>query len=304
MKSVAVSICFTLPLSNPTHALFHLILLCECSSVSQAAVSPPNASYQFVSPLSSQMIPPCLSGWFFCIILLYLLVYSSHTLFFYTWLLDISSQILDPVPWSASLLTEEVGFVRSIVPTKSGPRQFLSDIQPFFPVLWTPCLAWGSNATDLLAPLQLSALSGTWHPRSHWLCCAASRSAARCIPIGTSSSYLPQTGGSCLAFLSSNVHLQTYRYCLEKKKPKEAFDRTRRVACCSQWCNPVVLSKLSMSQSYVLAAKKTNRILGCMVQEQSQGIQGSDCPPASWHLLDYMKILHPFLCLLVRESCW
>lgn len=174
------------------------------------------------------MILPCLSGYFFCIILLYLPVYSSHTLFFYPWLLDTSSQILDPIPWLASLLTEEVGFLRSIVLTKSGPRQFLSDIQPFFPVLWTPCLAWGSNATDLLVPLQLSALSGPWHPRSHWLCCAASRSAARCIPIGSSSSYLPQTGGSCLTLLSSDVHLQTYRYRLVKKKPKEAFGRTRR----------------------------------------------------------------------------
>lgn len=75
-----------------------------------------------------------------------------------------------------------MGFLRSIVLTKSGPRQFLSDIQPFFPVLWTPYFAWGSNANDLLVPLQLSALSGTWHPQSHWLCCAASRSAARCIP--------------------------------------------------------------------------------------------------------------------------
>ena len=56
---------------------------------------------------------------------------------FYTWLLDTCSLILDPVPWLASLLTEDVGFLISLLLTKSGARQLLSDIQTFFPV---PCL--------------------------------------------------------------------------------------------------------------------------------------------------------------------
>lgn len=197
-----------------------------------------------------------------------------------------------------------MGFLRSIVLTKSGPRQFLSDIQPFFPVLWTPCFAWGSNANDLLVPLQLSALSGTWHPQSHWLCCAASRSAARCIPHRVFF-FLPAPNRGLLPHSSVlRCPFADLQVLFGKKKSQKKHLVVQGVTCCSQWCNPVVLSKLSTSQSYVLAAKKTNRILGCMVQEQSQEIQGSDCPPASWHLLDYIKILHPLLCLLVREGCW
>jgi len=49
---------------------------------------------------------------------------------FYAWLLDTGFLILDPVPQLASLLTEWVRFLRSLVLAKLGARQFLSDIYP------------------------------------------------------------------------------------------------------------------------------------------------------------------------------
>lgn len=132
MKSVTVSICFTLPLLSPIHALLHHVLLCVS--------------------LFSWMLPPVLmismSLFLLCIQKLFCYTYVgifavsssfisyifSPDFFSFTWPLEISSLILDKGSCLASLLTEKVG-LRSLLLAEAGARAFLSGIFSPFPDL-------------------------------------------------------------------------------------------------------------------------------------------------------------------------